>query len=146
MNSRPLTRVSDDSDDSNPLTPNHLLLLRGNFSLPWALENEGSFYKRKWLFAQHVVGQFWKRWLREYLSVLHQRQKWLQPQPSLSVGDIVMIADSNSPRGSWPIAKVIEVKPGRDNLVRSARVRTKTTELVRPISKLVFLEGVHYDS
>ena len=33
VNSRPMTKVSDDATDSEPLTPNHLLMLKGNFSL-----------------------------------------------------------------------------------------------------------------
>ena len=35
VNSRPLTKCSDDINDDAPLTQNHLLLLRGNSSLPW---------------------------------------------------------------------------------------------------------------
>ena len=40
VNSRPLTKCSDDASDDNPLTPNHFLVLSGNFSLPWANVSE----------------------------------------------------------------------------------------------------------
>ena len=33
------------------------------------------------------------------------------------------------------------MKKGRDQLVRSVKVKTKSTELVRPVSKVVRLEG-----
>ena len=39
------------------------------------------------------------------------------------------------------MAVVLEVHRGRDQLVRSAKVRTKSTVMVRPITKLVLLEG-----
>ena len=35
MNSRPITKCSDDIDDEGALTPNHFLMLKGNFPLPW---------------------------------------------------------------------------------------------------------------
>ena len=46
----------------------------------------------------------------------------------------------NSPRGSWPLRLVQKVNVGRDGLVRSARVKTKSTILTRPITKIVILE------
>ena len=55
-----------------------------------------------------------------------------------------------SPRNRWPTARVIEVFPNEDGLVRSvnlivARSNGKTSTLKRPISKIVLLleaEGV----
>ena len=73
---------------------------------------------------------------------------------NLKVGDVVLLADKNFPRGQWPLGRVIEVFLSEDGLVRSARVKTssivmtrakrqrqrevKTTviTLVRPITKL----------
>ena len=49
------------------------------------------------------------------------------------------------PKGYGPLGRVIVVNTGRDNLVRSARIKTKATYLVRPVTKLVQLEGIHYD-
>ena len=40
---------------------------------------------------------------------------------------------------------VKEISVGRDGLVRSVRVKTATTEFVRPITKLVVLEGALYE-
>ena len=67
-------------------------------------------------------------------------------QENIKVGNLVLMVDELSPRGSWPLALVEEIKMGRDGLVRSARVRTRSTQLVRPITKLVLLEGSHYDT
>ena len=74
------------------------------------------------------------------------------------MGDVVLLADKNFPRGQWPLARVIEVFPSKDGLVRSARVKTsstvmtrakrqrqrevkmRVTTIVRPITKLCRLE------
>ena len=66
------------------------------------------------------------------------RQKWLKERRSVAVGDIVIIAES-SPRGQWPMARVIEVHKDAKGLVRSVKLKTKCASLVRPITKLVVL-------
>ena len=73
------------------------------------------------------------------------RQKWNNDVRDVKVGDLVFIVNENSPRGSWPMGIVIDTSSGRDGHVRSARIMTKTTQLVGPITKLVFLEGSYYD-
>ena len=50
---------------------------------------------------------------------------------NLKVGDVVLLADKNFPRGQWPLARVIEVFPSEDGLVRSARVKTSSTVMTR---------------
>jgi hypothetical protein len=140
VNSRPLTKVNDDVDDDTVLTPNHLLLLRGNPPLAWGNFDSADQYRKRWRQVQAISERFWKRWLKEYLPQLQLRQKWLKTNPNLKVGDIVLIVDENSPRGLWPMGLVISVSPGRDGLVCSAKIRTKSTTLVRPITKLVRLE------
>ena len=67
----------------------------------------------------------------------------MSEKPNVKVGDIALISDQNTPRGKWQLAKVIEIKPGRDGLVRSAKLRSQKSELVRPITKIVALEGVY---
>lgn len=43
-------------------------------------------------------------------------------------------------RGKWPLARVAEVHPGRDGLVRTATVRTEKSVLNRPVQRLHRLE------
>ena len=134
----PLQNVVTDND---PLTPNHFLIMGGNFSLAWANVPDNSMLQRRWRHAQVIANHLWKRWLREYLPELNRRQKWLQERPNLKVGDLVLVMDENAPRGRWPLGKVDDVNVGRDGLVRSVRLSTQSSQLVRPISKIVFLEG-----
>ena len=54
----------------------------------------------------------------------------------MCVNELVLIVDNNTPRGYWPLEKVIDVTPGPDNVVRRATVKPKSDEYVRPVSKL----------
>ena len=63
-------------------------------------------------------------------------------QRNIQVGDLILLMQENTPRGLWPLGIIVEVMNGRDGLVRSVRVRTSATTLVRPITKIVLLEGV----
>jgi len=143
VNGRPITKVSDDPKDLNALTPNHLLLLRtGTTMPPGVFSKEDNYSRRRWRQVQHLSNVFWSRWTREYLSSLQQRQKWNKPQRNLAVNDIVLLLDENTPRSVWPLGRVLEVYSNqRDELVRSAKVKTRSTELVRPIDKIVLLES-----
>ena len=43
------------------------------------------------------------------------------------MGDLVLLADENYPRGEWPIASVWEVVADDDGCVRVAKVKTTST-------------------
>ena len=49
------------------------------------------------------------------------------------------MVDENCMRNDWLMAKVVSVKPDNESLVRSPVVKTKSSTLERPISKLVLL-------
>ena len=136
INNRPLTPASDDPNDLEPLTPNHLLIHRPACAPP-GLFNENDLHSRKkWRQVQYLADVFWKRWTREYLLTLRQRTKWHQPRRNVQENDLVLIIDKQRPRNSWPVGRVIKTYKGTDDLVRSARVRLRDTELVHPIAKL----------
>jgi hypothetical protein len=141
INGRPLTKMTDDPMDERPLTPNHLLLMRAGPSLPPGEFVEKDIYKRRWRQVQYLADLFWKRWLKEYLPLLQERQKWLVPQRNLSIGDLVLMYIENSPRNQWPLGIVLEVNKGKDGLIRSVRVKTQVGIYDRPISKLCLLES-----
>ena len=145
LNGRPLTHVSVDPADPEPITPNHLLLGRPNPHIPPDILDSTELTTRKrWRVIQTIIDHFWKRWMREYVPCLTERRKWLKKERNLAVGDIVLVIDSNTPRGKWPIGRVLEIFPGPDGVVRSANIHlrsaTRTTELHRPVAKLCLLE------
>ena len=140
INNRPLTPASDDPNDLEPLTPNHLQLHRPASAPPGLFNEDDLHSRRKWRQVQYLADVFWKRWTQEYLLTLRQQTKWHQPLRNVQENDLVLITDKQRPRNSWPTGRVIETYRGADNLVRSARVRLRDSELVRPITKLCVLE------
>ena len=139
INSRPLTTVSDDSQDPEPLTPNHLLIMKHEITQTPGEFVKQDIYRSKWKNVQYLLEVFWKRWTSEYLNILQQRSKWNEERPNIRKDDIVLIVD-DCHRGQWKIARVVEVYPGKDGLVRSAKVKSSDTTLLRPITKLCLLE------
>ena len=109
--------------------------------------------------AQELITHFWNRWLREYVPNLIERLKWLRNRRNLAVNDLVLVISPNTPRGSWPIGRVVNVHLSPDGVVRSADVKVfRATQLppkkrkgpsdidctthlyTRPVHKLCLLE------
>ena len=101
---------------------------------------EDLYRRNQWRRAQFLADCFRKRWIREYIPTLQQRQKWIREKDNLKIGDVVLVVDNNSPRGRWLLGRVIKTFPGRDGKVRVAEIKTKNSTLTRPISKLCLLE------
>ena len=141
LNDRPITKVSDEVNDLEALTPNHILLLKGKPILAPGLFQENDLYvRRRWRQVQYLSDLFWKGWTRENLPLLQERQKWTKPQRSLVIGDVVIILDHTAPRGAWILGRVTKTYPDEKGLVRSVQLKTKTGHLERPISKLFLLQ------
>ena len=140
LNSRPITKYSDDPMDCEALTPNHLLLLRSNRPLPAGICTKEESYRRRWKQVQYLADQFWKSWVREYLPTLQSRRRWTRPRRNMAVGDLVLMADESTPCGEWALGKVLEVYKSNDGLVRTVKIKTKSSSLVRPVNKLCFLQ------
>ena len=142
LNGRPITKLSDDPNDDLPLTPNHLLLLRDGPRAPPGVFEKSDLYGKRWRQIQYLADLFWRRWVKEYLPILQQRQKWLCDIRNVRVGDLVLVQNELLPRNQWPLGRILEVYPGRDDVVRVVKVRYQGSDYIRPTSKLVMLEGV----
>ena len=132
MNSRPLTNTSSDINDPLPLTPNHFLLGRITVIFqPGVFSERKITISKSWRTSQHLAEHFWSRFLREYIP--NQQKRRTKGCPNLKVDDLVWVLE---PRGFRPLAKVIEVYPGSDQIVRSVKLKTAFGEKVRPVVKL----------
>ena len=84
---------------------------------------------------------FWKRWVREYLPLLTQRQKWRTQIRNFKPGDLVLISNKDIPRSNWPLARILEIHRSEDNVVRVVKLKTKDGVYTRPAANLCLLEG-----
>lgn len=140
LNDRPITPSSDDPNDLEALTPNHILQLKGKPILPPGLfKKEDLYIRRRWRQVQYITDLFWKRWVREYLAIMQERQKWHKPRRNFTVGDLVLLIEETSPRNSWLKGRITETMMDSKGQVRRVRLKTKTSVLERPITKLCLL-------
>lgn len=140
VNARPLTHVSPDAADPEALTPSHLLL--GSSSgrpIPAQLSDSDLCSRSGWRRALRLADHFWRRWVMEYLPTLAPRRVRGLPTPTISIGDPVLIADGDLPRGTWPRGIVSRTFPGRDGVIRVVDIRTAAGTLRRPLKKVVLL-------
>ena len=141
INCRPLTYQSSDPADLTPLTPNHFLhgQLGGRFA-PDSVDSEAFNPRKRWRRVQELERHFWHRWLQEWIPSLSARKKWRRDQVDLKVGDVVIVMSSDTPRGKWPLGRIVKAFSGKDSRVRVADVQVGKTVLRRPIVKLCPLE------
>jgi hypothetical protein len=141
LNNRPITSASDDVEDLEALTPNHILLgLHHKWSAVADTDDRDVLSRRKWRQVQGVSHSFWKRWKAEYLPTLMERSRWSEQVPNLQNGQLVLVRDDSLVKGKWDLARVVKVLPGDDGVVRVAEIRTKSGNYTRPVAKLLRLE------
>ncbi|GFW22816.1 integrase catalytic domain-containing protein [Trichonephila clavipes] len=136
LNSRPLCVLSSSPDEPCVLTPGHFLIGKALTAIPQPTVPNNLRRCDRWRLLTRMIQHFWNRWSSEYLTLLQSRSKWLIVQKNLDIGDLVLIKHDNSPPLQWKLGKVTETFPGKDGKVRVVKVKTQTSELVRPIAKL----------
>ncbi|XP_072375544.1 uncharacterized protein [Diabrotica undecimpunctata] len=140
VNSRPLTYLPIESEESESLTPNHFLIGSSNGDKPIGFLNEDvKVFKFNYLYREQFANKCWRRFISEYIPELLLRAKWHKQVVPIKQGDIVIICDKDLPRCNWPKGKVIEVKKSSDGQVRRAIVQTKNGIYERPVIKLAVI-------
>ena len=135
LNARPLVPASVDATEIDAITPIHFQLLITGSSLP-SLANCDFDYCKRYVRARAKSDAIWSRWLKKYVPSLNSRTKW--PSPSnrdLQTGDLVWFVEPTSPRGYYPLARVVKLNFGSDAVARSAEVRTASGNLIHPVVK-----------
>ncbi|XP_067029239.1 uncharacterized protein [Acropora muricata] len=139
VNQRPIGRVPNDPDDGKYLCPNDMLLGRATSEVPQGPFSNTKNPRKRVEFVQTLVNSFWKRWSRDVQPVLVPRKVWQNEKRNVRVKDIVVVADSNAIRGKWSVGKVLEVFPGSDGHVRNVKVKLKSGEYTRPVTKVAVI-------
>ena len=139
-----LTPVSDDPEDLEALTPNPFLLGRPILAEPLMPDSVRYLDCRKmYKVAQACNQMIWISWAKEYLPKWNVRSKWAtDDERVLKVEDLVWLIDESVRRHENKMARVTEVFPGADGVIRSATIRTADGVFQRPAVKLapVFFE------
>lgn len=140
VNSRPLTPLTEDPNDLQPLTPGHFIIGDSLNSFPEPTvskisNNLKSNYKQLQLLTQH----FWKRWSSEYLHHLQVRSKWQSDVSLIKEGALVLIKEDGTPPRKWNLGRIIGLHPGKDNVVRTVSLKTSSGILKRAVTRTCLL-------
>ena len=135
LNGRPLARVVENAT-IKILTPNHFLM--GN--LGGAVTTDKLSPTKRWKTISKLQDEFWKIFQNNYIHELKRLRKWKLVNDEVRLGQIVLEATSNLGTGCWRLAKVIELIPSIDGIVRKVRVRNSSGEFERAITNLSPLE------
>lgn len=132
--------MSEDSDDYSALTPGHFLIGEALTTVPEPnLIDQHSSRLTRWQLIRQKTELFWKRWTSECLQRYQAISKWHHPSTDIKEGSLVLINDERYPPTKWPLARVVELHPGKDGLVRVVTLRTAVSTLKRPITKICML-------
>ena len=136
VNSRPLglgqKSSSDQQEDLLPLTPNDMLLGRCSpIHPPMQYSVEDKFSQRV-AFVNAVEQEWWKRWKLNVLPTLFPARKWRKKEENLVVGDIVLLLKEGLVKDNYTLARVSEVFPDSDGLVRRVEVKYRRRNMKEP--------------
>ncbi|XP_066583501.1 uncharacterized protein [Prorops nasuta] len=118
LNSRPISRLHDDPESLDVLTPGHFLSGRALNSPPEfsTLDLRESSLNR-WQNVIRITETFWKKWSSEYLHTLQNRPKWQNTNSEFGEGDLVLIKVPNNPPRMWTLGRILKLVPGVDGLL-----------------------------
>jgi len=142
LNSRPLCPLSNSPDELEVLTPGHFLIGTSLLALPEEslLDIPSNRINRYQLITQFQQS-FWKRWSREYVTQLQQRNKWKNTaiNDEIQVGRLVLIRDENLPPLKWRTGRICKLHAGTDGLVRVVSLKTGGGVIQRSLPKICVL-------
>ena len=117
VNDRPLAEVSTGTMEA--VTPSLLVFGRRLQQAGATSElTDGQGPSEQLQVEQAWRNQVWDAWARQYRTTLQKRGRWHSPQPNRRTGDLVLLELGPKKRHHWPMARVLEVYPGPDSLVR----------------------------
>jgi hypothetical protein len=144
VNSRPLTFVSDVMDDFDVITPSQVITDRTSLlTTPSSAEDDSADavdFRERRVLCDARVKAFWDKWTDLYLRELPvARAARASAGGGVKCGDLVLMEEP-APRARWPLGRIKTVHPGRDGVIRTVDVMTRSGVVTRPLKKLRLLE------
>lgn len=141
INSRPLTPLSADPNDLQPLTPSHFLYGCAPSTIyETPISDVENVHQLRLIYRMRFIFQkLWDRFHKEYLSLLQARTKWHTRKANVKVGDMVILQVDHCEPLCWPLGRVIECKTDDSGDVRNVKVRTVAGEYERGIQRIALL-------
>ena len=113
LNERPIGKHPKEPEDGRFLCPNDLLLGRSSAFTKCApfpdLTGDQGKYTEQMVSCERLIDEWHKRWTNLYFDTLVPESKWHSDGREVSVGDLVLIKDTNLVRGEWKRGEVISV-------------------------------------
>ena len=150
LNDHPLTYISNDITDPEPLTAAHLVHGQRFTRLPHkqaTIEdirdldyNKADQLRRDAKTQSILLEQFTNRWRHEHLTSLREFYcPTRRGGQQIKVEDVVLVHD-NYPHINWKLAVIASLIRGNDGMVHSANIHTKNGATNRPVMKPYPLE------
>lgn len=140
MNSRPLTGLTEGTDEIAAITPAMFLRDVPESGVPDLDQINQSHFAKRLRYRQKLRDELRKQFRIQYLGQLARRKSFKRTSPQIAIGDIVFVGNDLQKRLNWPLARIKEIFPGKDGIVRVVKLQTAKGELVRPVQRLIPLE------
>ena len=110
-------------------------------------EEVSNNWKKRRRYVHQCKEAAWKRWAHEYLAALRERHNFSHKEKpvKININCVVMIKGDEKSRGKWKIGIIENIFVGKNNTIRSIRIRTGKNVIERPIQLLYPME-LHCDS
>ena len=108
---------------------NHIVVIDENAKISKKDKAGALKLEQRYHLIENVKDHFWKRFLKQYTTELHERHirqsKHLGKLRVPKVGDLCLLKLEVTPRRRWPLAVIerVDISP-RDNKVRTVGIRT----------------------
>ena len=123
MNTRPigLLKECDDLEALEILTPAHFVRGPQVRGPPPKIDETSSLHRRA-KDIQDMTDDLWSRWKGQVLPTLLTSGRWTTGRQEIKVGSVCYMQDINPRRSRWTLARVVEVKPDRNNQIHRVKV------------------------
>lgn len=141
INVRPITYIPDEKNSILPISLEMFLKDIHEDRVPDLDHLQRISLNQRLQYPQRLLEHIRDRFRSEYLGQLSRHSKIKTVSSVLKVGDAILVSNDLEKKLCWPLARVEELIPGNDGKVRTARVKTATGVLVRPLQRLILLEA-----